>query len=569
MTEQEQLYRPIAPWTGRLVLPKPEERTPDGGVFIDVENTPESHRSLLGKRCRLTWKMGTAFSRIIGEQTADINFTREAAAGSDRGTIHPDRIKGWRNASPLETLAGARKEDDVRVSLKDVTAVYTPGMAILQTGEDPLQIAGVRMALIAFLGQTPVAGDSYPVRHYNPRTEKFDGPAGTVRFGAFPHGESPASPEAAAWKILLSELNDHGWYVFGSIQDGIFTVEALEPRRLHLLKPTEYRYDSASSRDFIEREALTGRVGSAFRIALLDCTTPERITAGDQIKTSSFREGDSGLLLHLDGGFADKAGYGSPAREQWRLSCGSASVKRDPFTGDLRWSVVYTPVLGPNPDGIAAGPHSWHSLMGRLASGSMFRGPLLDAVLIDPSFTFSYRFGTISFMPLREIEKEFFKLTGMTRSGYGSDHVPLNGMESGSQDIAMALHSLWSRMKQAYFSDKKILRWTGKNRNTPQALLFHRLKRIVIRWDSWITPFIVIPSRWKHYMRSIPYRRVTGKIGEKIDGLITFRTASAAGFFKAAAGLFIDDGSRLWLINTGGGDTPENRGKGPVPGDQN
>lgn len=41
------LFRERATWTGRLVLPKPGERTPDGAVKIEIHNSPDA--ALRGK----------------------------------------------------------------------------------------------------------------------------------------------------------------------------------------------------------------------------------------------------------------------------------------------------------------------------------------------------------------------------------------------------------------------------------------------------------------------------------------------------------------------------------------
>jgi len=41
------LFRERAPWTGRLVRPRPGERTPDGAVKIGLHNSPDAALNVL------------------------------------------------------------------------------------------------------------------------------------------------------------------------------------------------------------------------------------------------------------------------------------------------------------------------------------------------------------------------------------------------------------------------------------------------------------------------------------------------------------------------------------------
>ncbi|MBN1534223.1 MAG: hypothetical protein JXA20_16240 [Spirochaetes bacterium] len=560
MTINDRHYRPIAPWSGRLVLPRPEERRPDGGVFIVVENVPDSHHSLLGRTCWLTWKKGTPFARIIAMETTDILFSHQAHRGIQEGKVLPHRLNGWRGVSPLETLAGIRSEDDVQVMLRDVTAVYSPGQAIIQIGEEPVQITGERIALAMFLRPEDRDCRRYLVRHFNPATERFDGPTEVVLSEEIPSLKKPPLPAASLSRIERSPLNSLGWYMYGSLSGGVFTVKALEPRGLFLLRPSEYRYDPASCADYIDRESWTAIQRGTHRIVLLDATMPERITAGDPIRSTLLKEGDTGLVAHLFGGIGGERGEGPDRRGivSGHSSFGFATVRRDAFTGELRWQIEYRQVYCHNPQGIVAGAHAWHSYMGSLRRGIMYLPPVSDTILIHPAFNFSFRFGTTSFVPLREIEKELFRITARTRSGAGSGITPICMAQSCAQDSTMALHSLWHRMKRQCFSNSGILSWVRKNRTTPQARLFSNLRRIVLQWDSRFTPFSIVPPRWKRYLQVRPYHRAAGRIGELLDAIITYRSALPRGVHDEVSKIFLRCGARLWVIRTDGigGDIP-------------
>lgn len=43
------LYRPIAPWLGRLILPEPAHRRADRGVLLEVHHAPPAYRHLVGQ----------------------------------------------------------------------------------------------------------------------------------------------------------------------------------------------------------------------------------------------------------------------------------------------------------------------------------------------------------------------------------------------------------------------------------------------------------------------------------------------------------------------------------------
>jgi hypothetical protein len=54
------LYRPSAEWIGRLILPAPEDTTAAGApagdwVWIEIEQAPQQHQALIGRRLRLHW----------------------------------------------------------------------------------------------------------------------------------------------------------------------------------------------------------------------------------------------------------------------------------------------------------------------------------------------------------------------------------------------------------------------------------------------------------------------------------------------------------------------------------
>ncbi|HBK99130.1 MAG TPA: abortive infection protein, partial [Microcoleaceae bacterium UBA10368] len=113
-----QLYQPIALWQGRLILPTDDQRKPYGSVFLQVINTPKKYRELIGKTAILNLSTNRKNQFFVHAVTQDIKFTKQTENSKKSGKIHPDRLKGWRNVGPLETLAGSRLEDSVTVMLR-------------------------------------------------------------------------------------------------------------------------------------------------------------------------------------------------------------------------------------------------------------------------------------------------------------------------------------------------------------------------------------------------------------------------------------------------------------------
>lgn len=101
-TLNPQLYRPVAPWIGRLLLPAEDQRDTVGGVLFEVYHTPEAHRALIGHTIYLRWAKDDATQRRVAQTRYTVKFGADAEQSRDAGQIVPARIDGWADVDPLE-----------------------------------------------------------------------------------------------------------------------------------------------------------------------------------------------------------------------------------------------------------------------------------------------------------------------------------------------------------------------------------------------------------------------------------------------------------------------------------
>lgn len=225
------LYRPSAEWIGRLILPTPQEMAApeaprEDWVWIALEQAPFDHQAIIGQRLRLRWADRPELQRLVDTVTTTIQLGKEAQQAAAEGNEVPIRLDG-RRVGPLETLAGARRRDDLTVALEGVTLeVLTPEGGTLRIARPPVQITGRWQGLVRVVG--PAAGeDLWRVRHFNPATGGFDGESETIRIPALPpdrYGRLLLDPAGLA----ASPLNAQGWLIQGApALDGVFTVQAL------------------------------------------------------------------------------------------------------------------------------------------------------------------------------------------------------------------------------------------------------------------------------------------------------------------------------------------------------
>ncbi|WRH65986.1 MAG: hypothetical protein RSE13_20125 [Planktothrix sp. GU0601_MAG3] len=176
-TLDPELYQPVDTWIGRLILPKLSEREQVQGVLFEIYHTDSSHQHRVGQIVNLRWDLqGNNVNERVKLVTQNVNFIDQVKISKSQGNIHPDRINGWSQVDPLESIAGARPQDDVIVVLKEPVTFKDTGLErpSLYIQHDPVEITGRFYALVRFIEN--LGNDIFLVRHYHTQSQQFNGP---------------------------------------------------------------------------------------------------------------------------------------------------------------------------------------------------------------------------------------------------------------------------------------------------------------------------------------------------------------------------------------------------------
>ena len=424
------LYRPSAEWIGRLILPTPQEiaaakASREDWVWIELEQAPAARQSLIGKRLRLQWADRPELQRLVETVTTTIQLGKEVRQAAAEGNEVPIRLDG-RRVGPLQSLAGARRRDDLTVALEGVAIeALTPEGGTLLIAQPPVQITGRWQTLVTVLG--PAAGDDlWRVRHFNPASDRFDGESETIRIPALPpdrYGRRLLDPAGLA----ASPLNSQGWLIQGApARDGIFTVQALTPYAWLELTPSRVVGGTAPSLAYVRHDSWRAplRRGSLQSTALIP----------DGVSPLAWELGDRALLMHLFGGIGGKDG--EPI-QGWTVTghfaFGEAEVVRDAFTGRPRLAIRYHQIYANNPNGIVAGSQDWSAYAGSLQRGWFGLRPFSDVLVpMGPEV-------------LEAIELQAELIAARYRSGDGHGVALVTPSTSCVQDSAQAL---WIAIRQ-------------------------------------------------------------------------------------------------------------------------
>ena len=304
-------YKPIATWSGRLLFDR-ENRLEHGAVQIEVHNAPQ--KKYIGQTMTLGWnftKEDTELHNYVEFLTMDVTFGDEAKKSATTGRIHPERLDGLSNVGPLESLAAARPDNDIYVVLPEAAEPVVEGGNTILISKPPVQARGKLRCLATFVGPSAEGGDDlYDIQHYNPNTQAMDGPTETIRVPGFPKNNRGLYCSTAR-QIEGSPVNAFGWYLYGQVMDdGIFVVEAWEPRRALQLQVL----DAAIGGVDADIDAIKNRVWAGTRhkkgtveTILLDPTADEG-ELDTETAVADWTEGERCLVIHLFGGIGGSIG---------------------------------------------------------------------------------------------------------------------------------------------------------------------------------------------------------------------------------------------------------------------
>ncbi len=467
-------YREISAWTGCLILPEKGQRESDGSVWFQVYNSPEA--GCRGKIMRLRWDDSKPDNKWFTELTVDVDFAEEAAKKAEEKykAILPRRLNGWRAVSPLESMAGAHMVDDVEVMLHNPTV---NGVSLVITAM-PVQIAGDCYALVRFVG--PEQDGLRLVEHFDTPARSFSSAKTEVvrvRKHIFP---ADSTPVVSTHLIEDSVHNANGWYIYGRRIDGVFQVEALEPRELLRVKPVTVISGTDDVKRFISRQNFAALKPDLSRVYALN---PAGTNLLPQQAASQWKVGDKGIVCHLFGWRRDlnqrKTFQEKGVLTTGHFSFGVAEVIHEPIAGEKRWDIDYKQVYAHNSNGIVSMGQKWHVYSGSLRLGRMFTIPVSDTIIKVPELD-TYNFPGWTTLPLRGFLREVDVVMAMYRTGAGTGLSSVRPDVSCVQDSHLALYRSLRHFEENVATSGIVKAWMASQKAPPEDVSrFLRLQLLV------------------------------------------------------------------------------------------
>lgn len=518
-------YTPSAEWLGRLILPSAAEAaaTPGDWVWIELEQAPPDQQALIGSRRRLRWADRPDLRRIVEAVTVDIRFGANARKLEAAHNVVPSRLNGRERVGPLQSLAGARPVDDVTVALEAVS-LEDGGLRI---SRPPVQITGRWQGLVQLLeapseGGAQADDDRVLVRHFNPASGRFDGPEERIRFPRLPPDRFGRQAFNLSG-VVDSPLNQQGWQIQGApAADGVFTVQALQPRQITALSPQRQRDGTAASLNHLRVanwSAAESQPGSLHTTALVP----------DGAVPPGWQVGDRALLIHLFGGIGGTQAEPSPLwTTTGHFAFGEAEVVRDAVSGEPRLAIRYHQIYANNPNGIVAGSQHWSAYAGNLQRGWLGSRPFSDVLVpMEPRV-----------LDALALQAEI--LAARYRSGDGGGVAMVTAATSCVQDSSQALWIAIQQLRQGQaFSDLE----AGDQK---------RLARLATALDRWLTPFGRPRPDWRHNAaRSLDGGSGGFESSQKLgDVLLSWNSMLPRRAHDAMAADILRAGLPIWLIRT-------------------
>ncbi|MGK7948684.1 MAG: hypothetical protein AB4368_07725 [Xenococcaceae cyanobacterium] len=536
---------PVAEWLGRLILPDVRERSRVNGVYFEVHHAPQSQQDLIGQKVYLRWSDRPDLQAYVNQVKTRIDFSERAYESMAQGIVHPLRLNHWRQVQALESLAGARPNDDVMVSLGNSVEVVKESDISLYITREPIVITGKYYALVTIIELLP--NNRAVVRHYNSTEQNFRGREEIVYFPQVIADRNGVFP-ATVKHITRSPLNPTGWYIYGAKNsEGIFTVRAIAPRALLQLKPTKIISGLHKTTKYIHARYWQGikqKKGQIDSILLNPGNLPEKELI------NSFKEGDLLLLLHTFGGIGGNKREFAPLGIFFgHFAFGLARVIREPLTQELRFKIGYAQVYTQNTTGIIAGSLDWTNFTGDRQFGWLGTRPITD-IIVKLDVLEEYDFGGLLRFPLNALAYQLDRMMARYRTGDGTGATFVGGANSCVQDSCQALYQAINMLLTEIDSNAQIKDWIAKNPQDPQT---ERLKRLgslnqaiksrLIPWQTradWVDPF-----------QSLLGTRLADRpLTTTINALTSWRSLLPRLANDILAKIFLKHGANLWLLQT-------------------
>ncbi len=565
---EPKLYRPVALWMGRLILPKREQRQQVKGVLFEVHHTAPAHQHLVGQIVNLRWSDEPKVQAYVRAVTKDLHFSEEAQYSQRQGIIHPNRLNHWQRVDPLESLAGSRPNDDVIVMLRGSVVVADKSTGndrpTLAISREPVQITGRFYGLVKILQLLKEGSDQFQVVHFNLTSRQFDGVKEIVRLPAVIADQNGIFPSTSQ-EIEKSPLNSTGWYIYGAKDsNGIFVVQALAPRALLRLQPDEVIFGKAAALNYLTKESWRNAVAQKGRTkSVLLCPAGGE----NQSCIAQWQEGDRALLLHVYGGIGGSKR--EPAAQTpiffGHFAYGVAQVVREPLADELHFEIEYCQVYTHNTDGLIAGTLAWNRYMGDRSFGWLGTRPVADILIKLDAFTEDYEFQGVKRSALDILVEQLEAMMARYRIGDGTGGTYVGPAHSCSQDSNQALYAALKKILVAITFDSEVQDWLAQN--PEQAQRFGQLMKLGKFIKRKLLPFGTARADWQNSKNTLGISPEEDAFQGLLVGLGSWRTMLPRLASETITKLFLEQGASVWVLRTNqvGGYDPNIEPIAPTP----
>ena len=562
-----ELYRPIGTWIGRLILPTQEQRQVAKGVFFEVHHADADYQYLLGKIVILHWSEKPEVQAYVQRVTKSVHFIEQVTASKKQGNIHPDRINHWHHVGPLESLAGARPEDDIIVKLSEPVVVESKnGHFIIRIDREPIQISGRFYGLVSIIQN--LGNDLFKVCHYNRTSRNFDGVEETVcipsviadRDGVFPSSNRD---------IENSIFNEKGWYIYGAKNsDDTFVVQAIAPYNLISLSLDEVIFGEQATLDYINHEYWRDPVDNKGQISTVllyptVSSTPDFLEQKLDLEIKAinqWEEGDRALVMHVFGGIGGKNPEFAPLGIYFgHFAYGVAKVVREPLSQELCFDIEYRQIYAHNNTGITSGNNSWIRYMGDRQWGFLGYRPISDILVKFSPLTEDYDFDGFKFSPLNHIIDELDAMAARYRIGDGTGTTFVGPVNSCVQDSHEALYQSLSRTVAELKSNPNYVKWLQEHPEDPQTKRFFQLGNLIKSLSAELTPLGIVRPDWEDDRPTLGNLPIENPRETILKTLASWRSLLPRLANDRVAMIFLQLGASLWVhrSNQVGGFNPD------------
>lgn len=527
-------FKKIGEWTGRLYLPHPKRRDPLGGVLFKVENSPM--KELRGRLVWLRWDTTEPWEKWFNALRYDVNIDPERLKKVMKDGLNPPlAINGWKKVSSLESLAGARP-GDMTVLLKEPK--WNGRYLLIK--QEPVQICGNRMALVKFLA--PLGENKQKVVHFSFDKGGFYGPQETVTIPRtyFSRANTPIARSSTVG-IEKSQTNENGWYIYGRHQNGMFNVEAIEPRVAFSLEPDITIEGKNEVKSYISHEHF-----DALAPGLIKKT---EMLPGEEYK---WQEGDRGLLIHVFGWREHPSEKSNPMMMglvTGHFAFGMGTVVKCPFSHELRWDLEYRQVYAHNREGLVGGSMKWHNYSGSLYRGWMYTIPISDTVIRIPELN-QYDFDGWQVKPWAGLNRELEKMQALYRTGAGTGISSVKPDISCVQDSHAALYSALRTFEETIAKTGAVKKWMRANPDAEEVKRYLRLLLLVRQLKKKITTLGIAQGNWREFFKNPLGTRNPNVVASLLNAILSTRSVFPRKGHDNLLRLAADKGYPMWTVLT-------------------